>query len=689
MSNLPIRQLRLRPFANSDLLAITGNQGDIYFDANNGTLRVFNGTAGGQGLLKDDLSNIKTTALNKSVNFGSGTVTASQFIGAGIGAIIGDTAPVAPTAQTGTLWFNTTTGQLFVYYNDGTSVQWVQPMTPSYGGGGGGGGGSGTVNFGVAGKLAYYPSNSSTVDDLSELSWASNTLTVAGAVNVSAQKNFIRFHWDTLTDLNNEAPPDTWHGMMAHVHATGRAYVAHAGVWQPLALQSDLSAGITNILAGDNITVTNNSGVFTINAVVGGGGGGITLEESQDGAATLFQNGSHTGITFSYSDATNALNAVVTDIPLGTRTTGNYVASVATASGITGGAAGSEGAVISLGIDTTVVATLASAQTLTNKTISGATNTLTNIANAALTNSSITINGQSVSLGGTINVSSGSSTLDGLTDVVITSPSNGQVLKYDGSNWVNNVDATGGGGSNTFSSIAVAGQPTVTADSLTDTLTLVAGTNTSITTDATTDSITINNTLSLQNAFSIIAVAGQSNVEADTTSDTLTLAAGTGISITTTAGTDTVTITSTVSAGASTFNSLSDVGIASLTLDKIYLPAITMLSVTANGSSSYSFDQYSSTNPTIYAINGTTIAFNLNISGHPFLIRTSGGSNYNTGLVHVSTAGVVSTGASAQGQVSGTLYWKIPNSINGNYQYICSIHTSMVGVIAIKDFAAI
>jgi hypothetical protein len=43
-------------------------------------------------------------------------------------------------------------------------------------------------------------------------------------------------------------------------------------------------------------------------------------------------------------------------------------------------------------------------QTLTNKIISGASNTLSNIANASLTNSAITINGTSTSLGGSINV---------------------------------------------------------------------------------------------------------------------------------------------------------------------------------------------------------------------------------------------------------------------------------------------
>jgi len=44
-----------------------------------------------------------------------------------------------------------------------------------------------------------------------------------------------------------------------------------------------------------------------------------------------------------------------------------------------------------------------------------------------------------------------------------------------------------------------------------------------------------------QNVFSTIAVAGQSNVVADASTDTLTIAAGTGMTVTTTAGTDTIT----------------------------------------------------------------------------------------------------------------------------------------------------
>ena len=277
-------------------------------------------------------------------------------------------------------------------------------------------------------------------------------------------------------------------------------------------------------------------------------------------------------------------------------------------------------------------------------------------------------------------------------DSTIRTVSSGNVLQFVGSGGITTATTVDGvitiNGANTFSTISVAGQSNVVADSATDSLTLVAGTNVTITTDASTDTITIAASAGAStNSFQTIVVAGQSSVVADSATDSLTLVAGTGISLTTDAGSDTITITNS-SAGVTAFTGLSDA--AGLTVDKFYLPAITMLAVTNNGASAYRFDQYGTTDdPTIFAINGTTIAFNLQATGHPFLIQDNTGANYNTGLVHVTTAGVVTTGASAQGKDSGTLYWKIPDTISGSYRYQCEDDASMVGNITIKNFGSI
>jgi len=132
------------------------------------------------------------------------------------------------------------------------------------------------------------------------------------------------------------------------------------------------------------------------------------------------------------------------------------------------------------------------------------------------------------------------------------------------------------------------------------------------------------------------------------------------------------------------FSSTSDATAAGLTVDNFYLSASTALSVTNSGSLYYLFDQYSGNNPTIYAVAGSTLAFRLAVTGHPFLIQSSG-ANYSIGLNHVTTAGTVTTAASAQGQVTGTLYWKIPSNAVGTYTYQCSVHGGMVGNIVVSS----
>jgi len=81
--------------------------------------------------------------------------------------------------------------------------------------------------------------------------------------------------------------------------------------------------------------------------------------------------------------------------------------------------------------------------------------------------------------------------IEDLTNVSSSSPSSGQVLKWDGSSWAPAADASGSGASNSFETIAISGQSSVVAESATDTLNLVAGNNITLTTNASTDTITI------------------------------------------------------------------------------------------------------------------------------------------------------------------------------------------------------
>jgi len=142
---------------------------------------------------------------------------------------------------------------------------------------------------------------------------------------------------------------------------------------------------------------------------------------------------------------------------------------------------------------------------------------------------------------------------------------------------------------------------------------------------------------------------------------------------------------------AANFDELSDVTSAGIDINDIYESAIVTLRVNNNGTSAYTFDShYTGDNPTVYAISGTTIAFDLDqIGGHPFELQDSGGTPISDGLVHVSATGAVNTGSSAQGFDSGTLYWRIQESLSGNYQYQCQFHGAMNGTITIKRLSTL
>ena len=285
-----------------------------------------------------------------------------------------------------------------------------------------------------------------------------------------------------------------------------------------------------------------------------------------------------------------------------------------------------------------------------------------NVPNANITESSVTqhqaalsITESQISDFGTYLTSVSASDLnsisiDALSDVDTTTaaPSTNQVLAWNGSNWTPADAGVGGGDPN-------------------------------------------------QNAFSNIAVStvpAQSTISADTTTDTVTFIPGNGIAMTTNASNDTITITSTVSSGVTNFKDTTDAINAGIGLDDIFEHAIVTLRTTAVGFTAYNFNShYSGNNPTIYALSGTTICFDLsNAAGHPTEIQDSSGTPLSTGVFHVDDNGNVTeqvVDGVNHDPDRGHLYWRIPESFSGTYRYQCTAHAPMVGSIVVKRFSLI
>ena len=322
------------------------------------------------------------------------------------------------------------------------------------------------------------------------------------------------------------------------------------------------------------------------------------------------------------------------------------------------------------------------------------------------------------------------------THLNISGANSNEVLQWDGSDYQWTALPSGGSSANTFGTIAVAGQTSIAADGATDTLTLVAGSNITISTDVNADSITINasgggggggtdlnsltgGTLNVAaDSIGFIDADDSNNSKKDTIADLVTAIAGTGLTAsngvlsgyadtdvdthlnTSAAGTNEVLswtgsdydwVAQSGGGGSSTFASLTEIALADLDVHDIALQAKSNYVMTGPDSSKYLIDQLPGDNPTIYATAGETIAINIDgvTSMHPLEIRQSDGTTaYNTGLIHYAPDGTRVTGSSAQGKTTGTLFWKIPGNISGTYKYICTSHASMIGDIVITDPSA-
>ena len=161
-----------------------------------------------------------------NVNNVGGSITAVNTVATNLSTVTdffavyrsGSSDPTT-SLDTGDLFYNTTSGTLKVY----TGSAWEAGVTAGSG---------------------FLPLSGGTLTG--DLSLGSNDLTTTGKVlysNMYAQ----------LSDLPSAA---TYHGAFVHVHATGKAYYAHANAWVPL-VNEDGSGGVK---LGDNWTVTETGG---------------------------------------------------------------------------------------------------------------------------------------------------------------------------------------------------------------------------------------------------------------------------------------------------------------------------------------------------------------------------------------------------------------------------------------------
>lgn len=315
------------------------------------------------------VKNGASTVTNRSITVGSG-MTVSDGDGVSANPLIGLSQllqNISSTTAVGLLTVNgtTVTATTIVGTNDQISV---------------------TTGNGIGGSPTIAIASNPIVPGTASITIPSGT-----TVQRSGSNGALRYNTDTLTfeGYANGAWGSITTGTGVTSIATGTGLTGG-----PITSTGTISIDNTAVTAGSYGSSTQ-VGTFTVNAQ-----GQLTA------AANVSITASGIGAVASVSGTANEITAsgttnVTLSLPSALTFTGKTV---------TGGAFDMTSA--SVGSDT--VTTNTASQTLTNKTISGASNTLSNIGNASLTNSSVTIGTTGVALGAT------SLTLGGLTSVAVT-----------------------------------------------------------------------------------------------------------------------------------------------------------------------------------------------------------------------------------------------------------------------------
>lgn len=148
-----------------------------------------------------------------------------------------------------------------------------------------------------------------------------------------------------------------------------------------------------------------------------------------------------------------------------------------------------------------------------------------------------------------------------------------------------------------------------------------------------------------QNVFSTIAVAGQSDVVADASTDTLTIAAGTGMTITTTAGTDTITFATSAITSVAADTSPQLGGNLDVNGNSIVSASNGNISITPNGSGKIILDG---------------LSFPTSDGSADQVLKTDGSGNLSFATVSGGGSGIASLAADSSPQLGGDL------DVNGN-----------------------
>ena len=118
----------------------------------------------------------------------------------------------------------------------------------------------------VVGQSELDNLNVSGVSTFSSPASFSQDVSINGRIVGAGVSNVIPFLYANLSDLPSAT---TYHGAFAHVHATGKAYYAHAGAWVELVSNNVETSG--NVLVGSGITMYAATGIVSATAFYGDG----------------------------------------------------------------------------------------------------------------------------------------------------------------------------------------------------------------------------------------------------------------------------------------------------------------------------------------------------------------------------------------------------------------------------------